>query len=130
MTRMERQGCQRGVRRRAAVFVPLAALSGPPQSQEAWAAQAVTWGVVATPWVFAARIHDPGPQPRFDGGELPDRRWYLAAGQQPTTPQAGGAGHRPAPPMGHTPPTAAQQALIATNSCTRCTAPPATVRVK
>jgi len=45
----------------AAVFVPLAALSaatsGPPQSLEAWAAQAVTWGVVlATPRVFAARI--------------------------------------------------------------------------
>jgi hypothetical protein len=31
---------------------------------------------------------------------------------------------------GHTPQTTAQQALIATNSCTRCTAPPATVRVK
>jgi hypothetical protein len=31
---------------------------------------------------------------------------------------------------GHTPHTAAQQALIARNSCTRWTAPPATVRVK
>jgi hypothetical protein len=47
-----------------------------------------------------------------------------------SVPQASGAGRRPAPLWAKAPQIAVQQALMATNSCTRCTMPPATVRVK
>jgi hypothetical protein len=60
MTRLERQGANIASVAVIAVFVLLGALgvaaSGPPQTQEAWVAQAVIWAVIATPWVFAARI--------------------------------------------------------------------------